>query len=247
MDGIRRAVLLLLRAPFTSRAWRDVRFCAAGAITGVAGFAVVAAVLVPALVLSGSIVGTVIGLPLAVAAIGIARRLGSAHRWVLRVATGERITAPAPLRPGPGALGRLGRRLRDSGGWRAIGYAGVKLPVAVAEGYAAAATVIGLVDCTYPLAWLLFGNRPVGTRLRPLKAVAPVYRGQHWVIHSWQGTLIVALRASRMRSPRWRRPVRSRRRSARTCRSVRPGPSRRWLTSVPPSCWPTPSSTARRT
>jgi hypothetical protein len=81
MDGIRRVTVMLLRetlrAPFTRRAWRDVRFCATGAITGVAGFAVVAAVLVPALAISGSVVGAVIGLPLVVAAIGVARRLGA--------------------------------------------------------------------------------------------------------------------------------------------------------------------------
>jgi hypothetical protein len=60
MDGIRRVTVMLLRetlrAPFTRRAWRDVRFCAIGAVTGVAGFAVVAAVLVPALAISGSVV-----------------------------------------------------------------------------------------------------------------------------------------------------------------------------------------------
>jgi signal transduction histidine kinase len=193
MDEIRRVTVLLLGAPFTRRAWRDVWFCATGAITGVAGFAVVVAVLVPALAMSGSIVGAVIGLPLIIAALGIVRQLGVLHRRALRRATGERVTAPPPPRPGSGVLGRLGRRLRDSGGWRAVGYAGVKLPVAIAEGYVAAATVIGLADCAYPLAWVLFGNRPVGTKLRPLKALAPVYHGQHWVIHSWQGTLIAAL------------------------------------------------------
>lgn len=104
-------------------------------------------------------------------------------------------SSPLPRRrvPAPACSAGLGGRLRDSGGWRAVGYAGVKLPVAVAEGYVAAATVIGLADCAYPLAWVLFGNRPVGTRVRPLKALAPVYHGQHWVIHSWQGSLIAAL------------------------------------------------------
>jgi signal transduction histidine kinase len=192
MDRIGRVTVTLLRAPFTRRAWPDVRFCVTGAITGAAGFAVVVAILVPALVLSGSIVGAVIGLPLLAAAIGIARRLGAAHRRALRVATGERVTAPAPLRPGPGALGRLGRRLRDRDGWRAVGYTVIKLPVAITEGYAVAATVIGLVDCSYPVAWLLLGNHPVGTRMRPLKAVAPVPRG-HWMIQTWPGTLIAAL------------------------------------------------------
>ena len=74
MDRIGRVTVTLLRAPFTRRAWPDVRFCVTGAITGAAGFAVVVAILVPALVLSGSIVGAVIGLPLLAAAIGIARR-----------------------------------------------------------------------------------------------------------------------------------------------------------------------------
>jgi len=192
MDGIRRVTVTLLRAPFARRTWSEVRFCVTGAITGAAGFAVVAAVLVLALVLSGSIVGAVIGLPLLVAAVGIARRLGAVHRRALRIATGARVTAPAPVRPGPGGLRRLGRRLRDRDGWRAVGYAVIKLPVAIAEGYAVAAVVLGLVDCAYPVAWLLLGNHPAGTRMRPLKAVVPVPRG-HWLIETWPGTLTAAL------------------------------------------------------
>jgi signal transduction histidine kinase len=193
MNGIWRVTVRLFRAPFTRRAWRDVWFCATGTIIGLFGFAVVAAMLVPAVALSASIAGAVIGLPLAAAAISVARWFGAAHRREMRRATGELITAPAPPPPGSGALGRLSRWLRDSGGWRAVGYAAVKLPVAVAGGYAVAATVIGLADCAYPLAWVLFGNRPVGPRLRPLKALAPIYHGQHWVIHSWSGTLVAAL------------------------------------------------------
>lgn len=191
MEWIRRVTVTLLRTPVTCRAWPDVRFCATGAITGAAGFAVVVAILVPALVLSGSVVGAVIGLPLLAAATGIARGLGAAHRRALRAATGERVTAPAPRRPGRGALGWLGG-LRDRDGWRAVGYTLIKLPVAIAEGYAAAAAALGLVDCSYPLAWLLLGNHPAGTRTRPLKAVLPVPRG-HWMIQTWPGTLTAAL------------------------------------------------------
>ena len=193
MDGIRRVTVLLLRAPFTRRAWLDVRFCVTSAITGVAGFAAVMAIGVPALAASASIVGAVIGLPLAAAAIGVARWFGAVQRRALWRATGERIIDSAPPRPGSGVLGRLGRRLRDPGGWRAVGYTGVKLPVAVAQGYAAAATVIGLVDCAYPLAWVAFGNRPAGTRMKPLKELFPVYHGQHWVVKTWPGTLTTAL------------------------------------------------------
>jgi signal transduction histidine kinase len=193
MNGIRRATVLLLGAPHTRRARRDVWFCAVGAITGVTGFAVVAAALALALAFSASVVGAVVGLLLAVAAVGIARRLGAVHRRALWRATGERVSASAPLRPDGRLMKRLVRRLRDPGGWRSVGYAGLKLPVALAEGYAAAAAVIGLVDCAYPLAWVAFGNRPVGTGLKPLKELFPVYHGQHWVVTTWPGTLTTAL------------------------------------------------------
>jgi signal transduction histidine kinase len=197
MNEIRRVTVLLLGAPYTRRARRDVLFCAVGAITGVAGFALVALTLVLALAFSASVVGAVVGLLLAVAATGIARRLGAAHRRALWRATGEHVGAPAPSQAGPGGPRRLVRRLvwrlRDPGGWRSVGYAGLKLPVAVAEGYAAAATVIGLVDCAYPLAWVAFGNRPIGSNMKPLKVLFPVDHGQHWVVKTWSGALITAL------------------------------------------------------
>src|SRR5262249_46944372 len=96
MNGIRRVTVLLLGAPVTRRARRDVWFCVAGAITGVAGFALIAVTLVPALAFSATVAGAVVGLPLAVAATGIARWLGAAHRRALWRATGERVTAPEP-------------------------------------------------------------------------------------------------------------------------------------------------------
>jgi len=192
MDGIWRVTATLLRAPFTRRARQDLGFCLIGAITGAAGFIVVTVVLVPALVISVSIVGTVVGLLLVVAAIGIARLLAALHRRALRLATGERVTAPAPFRPGAGLLGRLDQRLRDRDGWRAVGYTGVKLPLAVAEGYAITAVGIGLVDFVYPLVWLLFRNHSAGTRLGPLIAVAPA-PGGHWAIETLPGTLAASL------------------------------------------------------
>ncbi len=153
----------------------------------------IAVVLVPALVISVSIVGTLAGLALVVAAIGIARLLGELHRRVLRRATGERVTAPVPFRPGSGMLGGLGRRLRDRDGWRAAGYTGVKLPIAIAEGYAVATTAIGLADFAYPLFWLLFRTHPEpGERQGPMIAVAPVPNG-HWAIETLPGTLSATL------------------------------------------------------
>ena len=194
MDDIRRVAVRALRAPFTRQALLDLRFCAIGAISGVAGFAVVAAVLVPGLAASASVAGALIGLPLVVAATRVARRISALHRRTLRLATGERITGPAPAapRPGSGVLGRLGARLRESSGWRATGYVGVKLPLALAQGYAVAAAAIGLVDCTYPLVWALFRNRPIGPGTHLLRAAAPVAHGR-WVVHTWPGTLVTAL------------------------------------------------------
>ena len=192
MHGIGRATAALLGAPFSRRARRDLGFCGLGAITGVIGFVAVAIVLMPALVISASIVGTVVGLALVVAALGIARGLGGLHRRVQRIATGEQVSAPASFRPGAGLLSRLDRRLRDRDGWRAVGYTGVKLPLAFAEGYAVIAVAIGVADAAYPLIWLLFRNHSAGTRIGPLNAVAPVPNG-HWTIGTWPGTLGAAL------------------------------------------------------
>ena len=49
------------------------------------------------------------------------------------------------------------------------------------------------MDCAYPLIWVGFGNRPAGTKLRPLRGLAPVLHGQHWVIKTWPGTWLAAL------------------------------------------------------
>lgn len=191
MNGTARAAALL-GAPFSRRARRDLGFCVIGAITGVIGFAAVAVVLLPALVISVSVVGTVVGLALVVAALRIARGLGGLHRRVQRIATGEQVSGPAPFRPGAGLLSRLDRRLRDSGGWRAVGYTGLKLPLALAEGYAVVAVAIGIADTVYPLIWLLFRNHPAGSKIGPLNAVAPVPLG-HWTIETWPGTLSATL------------------------------------------------------
>jgi len=187
MNGIGRAAASLLGAPFSRRARRDLRFCAAGAITGLVGFAVVAVVLIPALVISVSIVGTVVGLALVVAALYLARGLGGLHRRVQRIVTGEQVSAPAPFRPGSGPLSRVDRRLRDRDGWRAVGYTVVKLPLAMTEGYAVVAVAIGVAEVLYPLIWVLFRNHPAGTKIGPLHAIAPVPLG-HWTIETWPGT-----------------------------------------------------------
>jgi signal transduction histidine kinase len=147
-------------------------------------------ILVPALLISASVLGTVVGLLMVVAVLTLARWLGALHRLLLRRGTGDRVPAPAPFQRGTGVLGRLDRRLRDRDGWRAIGYAELKLPVAIVQGWAVAAVGLGLVDITYPLVWVLFRNHPAGTRLSPLIAALPV---GYVPIETLPGTLFAAL------------------------------------------------------
>jgi signal transduction histidine kinase len=192
MESIRRVAGTVVRAPFTRRARREVLYCAAGAIAGVAGFFLVVLTLVPALAVSGSVVGTVAGLLMVVGVLFLARQFGALHRLLLRRVTGERVQAPAPSQPGAGVLGRLDRRLRDRDGWRAIGYAALKLPVAIIQGWAVVAVGFGLVDITYPLVWVLFRHHPAGTKLSPMIAAVPVPHGQ-LAIETLPGTLLAVL------------------------------------------------------
>ena len=193
MDTGWRVTVRVVGAPFTRQALRDLRFCLIGAVTGLIGFIVVSVVLLCGAAATASVVGAPVGLTLAVAAIAAARLAGALHRWLLRLTTGERISAAAWSRGGPGLLGRLAWRLRDKDGWRAVGYAAVKLPIAFGEGYAVAAIVIGLVDLCYPLAWLLFRTHPEpGERQGPMVAVILV-PGGHWDIWTLPGTLSAAL------------------------------------------------------
>ncbi len=192
MESVRRVTAAVFRAPFTRRARREVAYCAAGAITGVAGFVVVMVILLPALVISGSVLGTVVGLLMLVGVLALARRLGALHRWLLRRAGLEGVRAPVPFQPGLGVLGRLDKRLRDRAGWRAVGYCVLKFPVGIVAGWSVVAVAVGLADISYPLVWVLFRNHAAGTKLGPLIAVGPVPNG-HLAITSLAATPLAVL------------------------------------------------------
>jgi signal transduction histidine kinase len=153
---LRRAV----RAPVTGRALRELAFCA---IEGPLGLAVLAALIVlPALPVLGLIL-----LP------WLARRFAAVHRGLAARLLGERVAAPAPPRRGRGPFSWVAATLRDGSGWRAAAYLLVKLPVAVAELYAAFLAGAGLANLTYPFWWPLFRNHPPGVRLGPVGALTP--------------------------------------------------------------------------
>jgi signal transduction histidine kinase len=193
MDTIWRVTVRLVSASFTRQALADLGFCVLGAYTGTIGFLVVAVVLIPGVLMIGTIVGAIVGLMLVIAAIGIARLLGALHRGVLRITTGERVTAVSAVHSATDLLGWLARRLRDRDGWRAVGYTWVKLPVAIAEGYAVACVTLGIIDLSYPLDWALLRTHPEpGQRQGPMVALVPVPNG-HWAIETWLGTVSAAL------------------------------------------------------
>jgi signal transduction histidine kinase len=58
--------------------------------------------------------------------------------------------------------------------------------------YTVACVVIGFVDITYPVGWVLFRHHS-GSRLHPLTAVTPLPFGGNLKIHTWPGTFLAAL------------------------------------------------------
>jgi signal transduction histidine kinase len=150
----------VVRTPVTGRALRELAFCA---IEGPLGLAVLAALIVlPALPVLGLIL-----LP------WLARRFAAVHRGLAARLLGERVAAPAPPHRGRGPFRWVAATLRDGPGWRAAAYLLVKLPVAVAELYAAFLAGAGLANLTYPFWWPLFRNHPTGVRLGPVGALTP--------------------------------------------------------------------------
>ena len=69
-------------------------------------------------------------------------------------------------RPAGSIIVRLDARLRDGAGWRAIGYALLKLPLAFGQYLALAFWACGLADLAYPL-WARAGRAALPGRLRP--------------------------------------------------------------------------------
>jgi signal transduction histidine kinase len=116
------------RAPFTRRAWDEIRYTAVGLPLGIAGFGVTVAFL--AFGVSYSV--AYVGLPLLAAGSIAARWFGSVHRGLARRLLGVRIAEPPPLERGPGVFGWLRAQLTDIVAWRARGYLVLKFPLAVA-------------------------------------------------------------------------------------------------------------------
>jgi signal transduction histidine kinase len=184
------AVRAACRAPLTARARREALYCLISVPLGLATFGVVAFLLPLGLLVSGSVLGTVVGLILLVLNQRLARRFGGWHRRLADRFLGARVMPPTPFpRLSGSVIVRLDARLRDGTGWRATGYLLLKLPVITLQYFALGFWACGLADLGYPVWWLLFRNHPAATSLRPLPAATPPPFSS--VVHasSWAGTL----------------------------------------------------------
>jgi len=191
-ENVRRVAGTILRAPFTRRTVRELLYCVFGGLAGVAGFWITLVLLGSGLTVSASVLGTVVGLLLLTVALRVSRRLGALHRRLASWLLGYQVQAPQKFQPGTGILGRLDRRLRDRVAWRAISYSLVKLPVAAVQLYAVVGLVIGLIDITYPIVWVLFRNHSGGA-LHPMVALMPISPVGKLEISTWPGTFLAAL------------------------------------------------------
>jgi signal transduction histidine kinase len=183
-DELRRVAGIILGAPLTPRACRDLLYCAAGGLTGLLGFLVMIVLLAFGLTVSVSVLGTVVGLLLITLTLRLSRRLSSLHRRLLRRVLGYQVEAPSKFQPGTGLLGRLDRRLRDRVAWRAVWYSLIKLPVAFVQFYALTLTAFGLIDLSYPVIWPVF---------RPLAVLQPLPFGGTPHVSSWPATVSAAI------------------------------------------------------
>jgi signal transduction histidine kinase len=187
--AVGRIALEIVRAPFTQRAWAELGYCLAGVPLGIVGFVVIAVLLAVGTVLTATLVGTVPGLLLLMATLTAVRGLGTVHRGLARWLLGVPVPAPPPLRPGQGALWRVGARLRDATAWRALAYLLVKVPVSILGCYAIAFWGLGLINMTYPIWWGGFRNHPPGVQLRPVPVITALPMGQFQVA-TYAGTFV---------------------------------------------------------
>jgi len=191
-DELRRVVGIVVGAPLTRQARRDLLYCLFGGVAGYLGFVVMVVLLAFGLTVSASVLGTVIGLLLVTLTLRVSRRIGRLHRFLLRKILHCQVEAPPRFAPGTGLLGRLDRRLRDRVAWRGVWYSLIKLPVAAVQGYAAVFAVCGLIDLSYPLIWPLFRN-PASSGGHPLAVLQPLPFGGTPHVSSWPATLFAAV------------------------------------------------------
>ncbi|GAB3151555.1 sensor histidine kinase [Micromonospora sonneratiae] len=156
MRSIWQVAHRVLRAPVTRRAWAELAYVVAGFPLTCLG---VAYVLTGAF-LSAGLAITALGVPLLALLVPGARGLARVRLGMARTLLGENIASPAPFRPGPGFFTRIRGGLRDTTGWRAVGYLLAALPVSLLSLWVVIVTwAWGLVALTYPIQHMLGVNQ----------------------------------------------------------------------------------------
>jgi signal transduction histidine kinase len=151
------------------------------------GFALTVVLLAAGGLLTVSLVGTVPGLLILVAALRLARWLGSVHCRLAGRLLGEHTPAPPQARPGRGILGRIDAVLRDPAGWRGVSYVLLKLPVALASFYVLVAFwLTGLFNLIFPISWAWSGDPAQVTTALQFFGFHPFFS-----VSNWPETLLV--------------------------------------------------------
>jgi hypothetical protein len=104
---VRRTARKLLRAPFTRETGRQVEYAVLGLLLAIPGFVFILVAFTVGLGMSLSFAGMLVGLPLLMVALLGARQLGAVNRRLAGRLLGVQVEPPPPLRPQPGAFGRV--------------------------------------------------------------------------------------------------------------------------------------------
>jgi signal transduction histidine kinase len=170
------------------RAPREIAYCAISVACGLAGLALVVLWLLPSVLASVSVLGTVVGLLCLAGGLRAARLLAALQRRALSRFAGMTIDAPPRLERGSGLLVRLGQRLRDRAAWRAVAYLLIRLPLTAVQAYVVVLGTCGVLDLLLPLGWPALHINPKGS---PVQLPAPPFDGL--AIRTWAGAFVASL------------------------------------------------------
>ncbi|MEO3924241.1 sensor domain-containing protein [Micromonosporaceae bacterium B7E4] len=147
MRPVLSARTAVLRAPLAPDTWRSLGYTLVGVLLAVPAFPLAL------LGLAATVASLVmVGLPVLVAVLRVARATPGYFRWPARSLLGWDWPSPPPLR-GTGALGRARALLGDGPAWQALVYCLLKLPLAAFSGYLTVLAVVGGLYCLTCPAW----------------------------------------------------------------------------------------------
>jgi signal transduction histidine kinase len=147
----------VLRATISGRTWRELAYTMVTAPLAILGAGYVALALY-----GGTLVSlTVIGLPIVVLLLTVARALGALHRRLARALLSVSVAEPGVPPRLPGFIGWVRTGLRDVVAWRCVAFLLLRLPVMV---LAAAAVLVfwfqGALALVAPVLWQANIDRP---------------------------------------------------------------------------------------